>query len=183
VIIRRAAGVTVLATTLAACSGGSSSKPGTLPSLNTPTATVAPTSAAVTVPPAAQAHTRVGAAEFVRFFFTELDKAYQAGTPFPLDGLADPACETCRLFASTASDNAARSERFASPTFVEITSEAPPIEKGYVYVDFSAKTPTRVLLDSAGNIVARYKQSGPQIHLTVVAMLIQGLGKVDLSVM
>ena len=164
---RRAAGVLAFAFALAGCSGGSSSTPGTLPTLASPTATVAPTAVVLTVPPAATAHTRVGAAEFVRFFFTELDKAYQAGTPFPVDGLVDPLCETCRAFAGYADDIASKHQHFQAPSFVEITSEAPPIESGYVYVDFSAKTPTRVLLDASNAVVARYKQSGPRLHLTV----------------
>lgn len=82
-MMRRGA-VTVLAVvSLAGCSGGSGERPSTLPTLGTPAATAAPTAVPLVVPAAAREHTRVGAAAFVRFFFTELDKAYQAGTPFP----------------------------------------------------------------------------------------------------
>lgn len=156
---------------LAGCSGGSDSNPSTLPTLASPTATAAPSAVALDVPPRAKVHTRVGAAEFVRFFFTELDKAYQAGKPFPLDGLADPQCDSCKNFAGYADEIAGKHQHFQNPTFVSITSEAPPIENGYVYVDFSALTPTRVLLDASGKVVERYPQSHARIHLTVAAML------------
>ena len=163
---RRAAGVLAFAFALAGCSGGSSSTPGTLPTLASPTATVAPTAVVLTVPPAATAHTRVGAAEFVRFFFTELDKAYQAGTPFPLDGLADPLCTSCKNFASVADDLAKKQQHLKDPSFLAITAESPPVEDGFVYVDFSARLTDRVVLDASNKQQATFPNSG-RLHMTV----------------
>ncbi len=164
---RRAAGVTAFAFLLTGCSGGSGSKPSTLPTLASPTATVAPTAVAVDVPPAAKVHTRVGAAEFVRFFFTELDKAYQAGTPFPLDGLADPLCTSCTNFAGVADDLAKKRQHLQGPSFLAITAESPPVENGFVYVDFSARLTPRVVLDMSNRQQATFPNSG-RLHLTVV---------------
>lgn len=172
-MMRRSAATVLAALAVGGCAGSSGEKPSTLPTLATPTVTVAPTAAPLVVPAAAREHTRVGAAAFVRFFFTELDKAYQAGVPFPLDGLADPLCETCQAFAGYADDLATQHRRIQSPTFVGITSEAPPVENGYVYVDFSAQTPTRVLLSSSNAVVDRFPQS-QRIHMTVAVRQVPG---------
>lgn len=152
----------------AACAGSSEGKPSTLPTLVSPTATVAPTAVPIVVPADARAHTQFGAAAFVRLFFTELDKAYQAGRPFSLDGLAEPNCKTCRDFSNVAQEMSDAGQRFADPTYTDITSEAPPIENGRTEVQVSFLAPKRRQLDANGNVIKVSPDMGRLVIIVAV---------------
>ena len=152
-----------------ACTGGSG-KPQVLPSLTaTPSATPAP----VVVPSAAKAHTPAGAAEFVKFYYAQLNAAYQAGDPVALVGLADPACSTCNAF-NQAVENLHLSGQHLDGSAVRVLSaEAPPEQNGMVAVSVQADAPPRSLIARDGSIVQRGK-ADPPYHLTVFVRHVVG---------
>ena len=84
---------------VAGCSGSTSDQPKVLPPVVTPSASpsVASTVSAgpVAVPSAAAAATPQGAAAFVRFFYGELNGAFQDGNSKRIRVLSDPGCATC----------------------------------------------------------------------------------------
>ena len=96
--------VGALVLTVAGCSGSGSDQPKVLPPV--PSATVAvtatptTTAAPVVVPSAAVPATPQGAAAFVRFFYGELNGAFQDGHDERIRRLSDRLCATCNNYAN-----------------------------------------------------------------------------------
>jgi hypothetical protein len=155
-MMRRGAATVLAALALAGCSGGSGDKPGTLPPLGTPTATAVPTAAPV-----------YGAAAFVRFFFTELDKAYQSGGPMSLDGLAEARCGSCRGYVSVAERLATSGHRFAESTYVDLTTEVPPLSMGIANVDVTFRKFVRHEVDRTGRVIETSPAQSKRLYLIV----------------
>lgn len=117
----------VLVLVVAGCSGPGSAKPKVLPPVPSATAvaSVSPTASAmpVVVPSAAVPATPQGAAAFVRFFYGELNGAFQDGHDERIRVLSDPACGTCNVLA-----DAVRSGRWADQKVIGISFQAQSVE-------------------------------------------------------
>ena len=150
-----------LAVLAGGCSGGSE-KATVLPSI---TASPTPTALVASVPPAAQANTRVGAGEFVKYWFSLLDEAYQKGVAFP-DGLDDPKCTACANFEGVADRLALAGDHFTSATFANLTAAAPPLGPALIDVAFACDQPARVRVHSDGSVVKAFPQR-PKLRFTV----------------
>ena len=107
------------------------------------------------------------AAEFVREFFAQIDIAYQAGRSIEAGAPVDPACASCRNFLGVTTKLAREGSRFNGPSFTNVTSESPPVEKGEAAVAFSADLPPRSKVDATGAIVKAYPNEG-RLRMTVI---------------
>ena len=165
----RSASLTLAALALTtACSG--SSKPQVLPSLTRPpTPTVTP----VAVPSEARVHNAFGAAAFVRFYFSTLDSAYQAGVAFPRD-LSTADCNSCANFARVASELTRQRHHFVGPSFTGLDAEASPVAQGQTFVTVSCELPSRREVDASGRLVKTYPAEGHLVLTVLVKITRQG---------
>ena len=139
----------MVALTLAsgACGGSGSAKPTVLPPLPsatvvasaTPTATAVP----VVVPSAAVPATPQGAAAFVRFFYGELNGAFQDGHDERIRALSDPACGTCNILAGAVQTGRLAGRRILGVSFRPTAIEAAPASRGSQFVTVLGVVPVR----------------------------------------
>ena len=141
----------VLLTCLAAsgCSSFDKGTPRVLPSLTTPSHTAAPTPSAsasavpVVVPSAAVPATPQGAAAFVRFFYGELNGAFQDGHDERIRALSDPACGTCNTLAGAVQAGRLAGRRILGVSFRPTAVEAAPESDGADFVTVLGMVPAR----------------------------------------
>lgn len=137
---------------LGGCS--SDSKPTVLPPLASRSATPSAVAALPSpLPAAARVHDAFGAAAFVHFYFAQVSKAYAAGDPHLVDGLADPLCGTCAAFRAAAAELAQRGEHIDGIALRLISAEATPAQGGYVVVDTYFDAPARSLVGRDAKVI------------------------------
>lgn len=139
---------TMVSLTLAAggCSGTGSAKPTVLPPVPSATVVVTPTPTAVVpvvVPSAAVPATPQGAAAFVRFFYGELNGAFQDGHDERIRALSDPACGTCNILASAVQEGRLAGRRILGVSFRPTAVEAAPESGGADFVTVLGTVPAR----------------------------------------
>jgi hypothetical protein len=138
---------------LTAC-GGSSGQPQTLPPVTTsPAAAVSPAPA----PTGINAATPQGASEFVRFFYAEISRAYQARDPEIIRALVLPSCKTCKLYIDSVTELRDKNQHFAGGGF-KINFAVAPADTGSVAtarVDVGLDYGGGAFVDSAGKILSR----------------------------
>jgi hypothetical protein len=154
----------LLALAVTGCSS-SGDEPKSLPSLtagSTPSATPVP----VPVPGPARVHNAFGAAAFVRFYYQQLNAAYDTPDPSLLRPLSDPECGTCKSYMQAASQFKSDGERVQGVSVRVVSAEAPPEVNGFVAVDAFFDAPTRQVVDTSGKVV-RSLPAEPRYHRTV----------------
>src|SRR3954453_18268511 len=93
----------------AACGGSSGGQAKTLPPVSSsPAAATSPTA----VPTGINAPTPEGAADFVKFFYGEVSRAYVERDPDSIRALVLPSCKTCKRYIDTITELRDKNERF-----------------------------------------------------------------------
>ena len=134
---------------LAGCSGSTSDQPKVLPPVVTPSASPSVSSTVsagpVVVPSAAVPFTPQGAAAFVRFFYGELNAAFQDGHDERIRVFSDRACTTCANYANAVAAGASAGSRIVGTTFAGLQVEASPPRAGVATVTVIGIIPMRGL--------------------------------------
>ena len=132
---------------LSGCSGSTSDQPKVLPPVVTPSASPSVASTAspvpVVVPSAAAAATPQGAAAFVRFFFDEVNGAFQDGRSERIRVLADASCATCNNFANAVRAAEKTDSRIVGTSFASLEVESEPPKGGLAHVTVAGTIPAR----------------------------------------
>ena len=136
-----------LAFAVGGCSGSGSGNPTVLPPVPSATvvASASPTATAVpvVVPSAAVPATPQGAAAFVRFFYGELNGAFQDGHDERIRALSDPACGTCNILAGAVQTGRLAGRRILGVSFRPTAVEAAPASGGADFVTVLGIVPAR----------------------------------------
>lgn len=139
--------VVALVLAVAGCSGSGSDKPKVLPPVpsSTVVASASPTASAapVVVPSAAVPATPQGAAAFVRFFYGELNGAFQDGNDERIRVLSDHLCATCNNYADAVASGAKARSRIVGITFGSLEVAAASPKNGVVLVTVLGSVPKR----------------------------------------
>ena len=142
-------GALVLA--VAGCSGSGSDQPKVLPPVPSATvvASATPTTTAVpvVVPSAAVPATPQGAAAFVRFFYGELNGAFQDGHDERIRALSDPACGTCNILAGAVQSGRRADQKVIGISFQTQSVEAAAEQNGVTLVTVLGLLPRRRFSD------------------------------------
>ena len=145
------------------CSGSGSDQPKVLPPV--PSATVAvtatPTTTAVpvVVPSAAVPATPQGAAAFVRFFYGELNGAFQDGNAQRIRVLSDPGCATCNNYANATDASAKARYRIIGDSFSSLQIAAAAPNNSVTLVTVLGRIPSRHVSDKG--VVTKLPSDGP----------------------
>jgi predicted lipid-binding transport protein (Tim44 family) len=99
---RLAPGLLALSLALSACSGGGEEEGS--PTLEPLETTASPSATAEAVPSAAAAATPEGAAEFVRYFYGQLEAAYAERDPERIAALVAPGCASCARYVRSVTE-------------------------------------------------------------------------------
>lgn len=142
---------TVVALTLATvgCSGSGSAKPTVLPPVPSATVVVTPTPTpravpvVPVVPSAAVPATPQGAAAFVRFFYGELNGAFQDGHDERIRRLSDGLCATCKNYANAVTAGRKANSRIVGVTFGSLEVAAGEPKNGVTLVTVLGIVPKR----------------------------------------
>ena len=144
--------VGALVLTVAGCSGSGSDQPKVLPPVPSATVAVTPTptttAAPVVVPSAAVPATPQGAAAFVRFFYGELNGAFQDGNAQRIRVLSDPGCATCNNYAKATDASAKTQHYIVGDSFASLQVEAAPAAHGVTLVIVLGVVPARRVSDN-----------------------------------
>ena len=115
----------------------------------TPSATATPTPTTLaTVPLAARPATPQGAAAFVKFFFVELNVAFQSGETGQISRLSDPKCGVCNTYVTALKKDRLVGKHIMGESFGSIQAEAAPAEGNIAFVTVSGVTPGRRIVAS-----------------------------------
>ena len=96
--MRTRTGAVLLVLLASACGGSSESGPRVLPSVSVSPSASASASA---VPTGINAPTAQGAADFVRFFYAEITRAFAERDPSAVQRLSTDSCDTCRQYVTS----------------------------------------------------------------------------------
>lgn len=141
----------VLLAVLAGCAGDGE-RPPALPPL---TATPSPSPSVEAAPTGIAAPTPEGAAEFVRYFYAQVELGYQRKDPNLVARLSAPGCSACARFVSSITRLRANNERVEGLVY-DITFAAAPATDGLVArVDIIYNGPEVVRYDATGQVVNR----------------------------
>ena len=147
---------------LAGCTGGGDDPPPSSttasggptrssPSSGSTTTASSPPTATVAIPAAARAHTEAGAEAFVKFFVEQSNIAWTLPKAGLLPPLSDPGCIACKGLEGTASELAAKKQRYVSEPITQIrTNAVGGGADGQQMVRLNAKQNKVKVVDSAG---------------------------------
>lgn len=163
----RTAAALLVALTLSAGCGGEEEKPSSLPPVTSaPSATPSATSA---VPPSAQAETPQAAAAFARFFYAEVERAFNSKDPSIVEALSAPGCEACDLFAGSLTALRDNNERITPVDFEVVFAEAPAFSGPEARVDLAYNTVAVQRFDASGELIYEEPATkNDQVQLTLV---------------
>ena len=146
---------------LAGCSGSGSDRPTVLPPVPSATVVVTPTPTAVpvVVPSAAARATPQGAAAFVRFFYGELNGAFQDGHDERIRRLSDRLCATCNNYANAVLAGAKTNSRIVGITFGSLEVAAALPNNGVTLVTVLGSVPKRQ--ENKNGVLSTLAAEGP----------------------
>jgi hypothetical protein len=151
------------------CTGGSGDKPTVLPTVSAlPT-----TSTPAPIPPQATAATSLGADAFVRFYFTELNRAFRRSAPELVAALSAPGCTTCNNYAKALSASRTAGHFLDADTFLVSEVAAAPVQTRGSIVEVYGTTPVRHQVDASGRVLVSYPADG-RFHFEVAAIKVSG---------
>jgi hypothetical protein len=153
--IMRALALALAATGALAACGGSSGGARTLPAVtSSPAASPSATAPAVAAVPAeATAATSAGAEAFAKFFYAQVQRAFEAKDPEIVRVLGAPGCGACDAYVASITklrDNNERVEGYALTVFDAI---APAVTGPRARVDVSWTAPVVKRLDANGKVI------------------------------
>jgi hypothetical protein len=132
---------------LTAC-GDSSAEPRVLPSLSAP---ASPSASPIPTGPAA-AH---DAAEFARFVYAEIERAFIERDPAIVEAISTPQCESCRRFIDSIAGLRDSNGRVEGYRITVRTAVAPADSGTTARVDVIRDSTASVEYDAAGKVVSR----------------------------
>lgn len=172
--MRRSAAVLVLASALlAGCSDSSDTAPGSLPpatgsteaGLSSPAAAPAarepnePSPRAslppVVRPPEADEPTAEGAAAFARYWYAELDRAYDLLDSRRIQALSHRQCQVCQRYIEDIDLAAREGEVYRGGGFQVLSAVAPALQNTSTVVLLRYSSPPLVVSDRDGHVVSR----------------------------
>jgi hypothetical protein len=153
------------ALTLAGCTGGddpdpsttsgSSTTSSTSPSSSATTTTTTAPTVAVSIPPAAKAHTPEGAEAFVRFFVEQSNVASMEADVTILPGLSDPGCLSCTELQKQVEELRAKGHHYrSSPVTVSDVSAITGAPVGQQFVRLRMVQNDVDVVDAVGKVVS-----------------------------
>jgi hypothetical protein len=132
--------------------GGSAGSPQALPSLS-PAASASPPPSPV--PTGVQAPTAQGAAEFVRFFYGQIERGFAVRDPQLVAALSLPSCTACGNYIRSMTKLRANNER-AEGFKITLKSAVAPADTGrQARVDVSWSYPGATRYDASGKVIRR----------------------------
>ena len=157
--LRTALACLVVPVALSGCADDGSGATALAPAPVAPGATASPaavaTAAPVAVPPSAQAEPPQGAAAFARFFYSEVERAYEQRDPEVIARLSAPGCKACGFFIDSIMASRDKDERIEGATYEIVFAEAPAIRDGKVAVSVVYNGPEAVRYAADGSVVSR----------------------------
>jgi hypothetical protein len=160
VIVKRSSAVAACLLVSVVLSGCADDEPGptALPSVSpgasaSPSVTAAP--GPVAVPVAAQAATPKGAAEFARFFYAEVERAYEERDPEIVARLGAPGCEACGRFVASLTSSRDNDERVEGAVYEITFAEAPEVVNDRTVVAVIYDGPEAVRYSAEGAVIDR----------------------------
>jgi hypothetical protein len=129
------------------------------------------------VPPQATEATPEGAAEFVRFFYAEVERAYAEREPSRIAELAAPNCQTCERFIASVTQLRDQNQRSEGLVYEIVSAVAPPLEGNTARVDVVYNGPEAVRYDSDNNVINR-EPAAKFVNEQVDLLLIDGSWRV-----
>jgi len=160
--IAYAVALVALSASMAGCNGGgdptpsptvTSSSPGASPSVSaSPSPSPSPL---VSIPAEAMQQTPEGAVAFVKYYFDQVNRAYQTPDSNVLPPLGDPGCLSCAALQSNAAEYVSLNQRFASQA-VEITEASVQGSSGpgQMNVAIQLHQFPAAVVDHTGNVVS-----------------------------
>ena len=118
------------------------------------------------MPSAAVPATPQGAAAFVRFFYGELNGAFQDGHDERIRALSDPACGTCNVLASAIQASRRAGQKIIGISFSTQTVEAAAEQNSLTLVTVLGAVPQRRFSDR-GNVTV-LPGAGRFVHAVTV---------------
>jgi hypothetical protein len=157
----------VLAAALLTACSSESEEPKALPPVTT-SPTVAASEPADAVPPAAQEQTPEGAAEFARFFYAEVRRAFIEKDPEIIRRLSAPGCEACDRFVASLTKLRDNNERTSDFAFEIVVAEAPASDGPEARVDVIYNSPTIQRYNASGEVIYEEPAAqGAEIQMTL----------------
>jgi len=126
--------------------------------------------ALATVPAAAHPATPQGAAAFVKFFFVELNVAFQSGETREVSRLSDPNCGVCNTYVMALKKDRLVGKHVMGESFSSIQAEAAPAEGSIAFVTVSGVTPERRIV--VGDKITPLPSAG-QFRRTIALMRVR----------
>jgi hypothetical protein len=148
----RALALTLAAVAAVSACGGSSGGPQTAPPVSS-----SPVAAATPTPTGIDAPGPEGAAAFAKFFYAEIDRAYQKKDPEIVRALILPSCKTCELYIRTITRLRDKNEQFTGGGF-KINFAVAPADTGgnsAARVDVGYDFGAGIFYDAAGKVIQR----------------------------
>ncbi|MCA1712219.1 MAG: hypothetical protein LC789_11525 [Actinobacteria bacterium] len=144
----------VAALTLTGCGGSSAEEPQSLPTLESVAASPSPSpSAVVAVPPEAAGETPQAAAEFAKFFYKQVERAFATKNPGLISRLSLPTCETCAVYVESLTELRDNNESVEGGHFTVTSAVSPGAINGVTPVDVSVNFSGSVRKDSSGKVI------------------------------
>ena len=140
----------LLALLASACGGSSESGPRVLPSVSVSPSASASASA---VPTGINAPTAQGAADFVRFFYAEITRAFAERDPSIVSALSLPSCKTCKLYIDSIASIRAKNQRVEGGGFRITFAVAPGDAGATATVDVGFDFGAARIVDAGGRVV------------------------------
>jgi len=125
------------------------------PASSAPSASVSSAPSPVAVPSAAQAETPQGAAEFARFFYAEVERAYRERDPDVVARLSAPGCEACSRFVDSLASSRDNNERVEGVVYEIRMAEAPARSSSRTVVAVVYDGPEAVRYAADGAVITR----------------------------
>ena len=150
--MRALAGVAVLAVVALTGCADSSAEPRVLPSLS-----VAPSPSAVPspTPTGKDAPTPEGAAEFAKFVYAEIQRAFVERDPTIVEVLSTPSCTSCRRFVDSITSVRDNGEHVEGYVITVRTAVAPATDGKTARVDVIRDSTGGAFVDAAGKVIER----------------------------
>ncbi len=134
--------------------GGDSEQPAALPPVvTTQTPTTAPSPTTAPVPTEALAETPQGAAQFARFFYAEVERAFAEKDPSIVERLSAPDCGACDRFTSSITSLRDNGGRVTDVIYDIKVAEAPATDRATALVTVIYDSPAIQGFDAQGNQV------------------------------
>jgi hypothetical protein len=161
--MRRPVVLIVLAAALVAGCSSEAAEPEPLPRVSasaSPAASPSPSAQTAVVPPAAQAETLVGASQFARFFYAEVDRAFLEKDAGIVRRLSDPSCKTCAAYAQSIDLLASNGETIKGASREILVAESPGERDGATLVSIVYNTPGAQRYNASDELI--YEEPGKQ---------------------